>query len=380
MSNSTTNIPDDIKPRIVVDTVHDGNFIPPELMRTSRITRLQEDKSLWEHYVIERDWGANLVAEKLVSFLGLEHYYRVNLARVVMDFNRFPGSSTSGANSLERLAINPPFSDMLSHEEKYRVLRTYYDEISKQMESVIANSLIKISIHTYDEHNVSRTQRPEVSLISRSLSYQRFSKLPFGKFDPLFPDILAESTTTRILRDRIALHLEKAGVLVEHNYPYCLPDGSLEIRALVWFFFQHLRDVFAEHHPETKEDSSYGLVWHMLLNTNLREAQAEALYGYLHRFRTPPENDGEFFAEARDAYEHIREFLDQNYYLVENFRTSPERPSAISVEVRKDLIWEIEDLTPVRMIEERATLIAEKIAEAVSTYLREDLKDSAHSL
>ena len=372
VANSTTNVPDNLKPRIVVDTVHDGNFIPPELMRTSRITRLQDDKSLWEHYVIERDWGANLVAEKLVSFLGIEQYYRVNLARVVMDFNRFPGSSMTGASSLERLAINPPFSEMLSHEEKYRVLRTYYDEISKQMESVIANSLIKISIHTYDEHNVSLTQRPEVSLISRSLSYQRFSKLPFGKFDPLFPDILAESTTTRILRDRIALHLEKAGVLVEHNYPYCLPDGSLEIRALVWFFFQHLRKIFVENHPETSEDPSYGLVWHMLLNTNLREARAEALYGYLHRFRTPPRDDGDFFADARDAYEHIREFLNNNYELVDNFRTSPDRPSAISIEVRKDLIWEIDDHTPVRMIEERATLIAEKIAEAVSVYLRED--------
>ena len=372
VTNDKTNCPEDLKSRIVIDTVHDGNFIPAELLRTSRITKLQDNKSLWQHYVIERDWGANLVAKKLAQYLGLDQYYRVNLARVVMDFNRFPGSSQSGAGSLERLAINPPFSEMLSHEEKYRVLRQYYDEISKAMESVISNSLIKISVHTYDEHNVSLTQRPEVSLISRSLSYQQFSKLPFGKFDPLFPDILAESTTTRIFRDRIALCLEKAGILVEHNYPYCLPDGSLEIRALIWFFFQHLRQKYEEACPDSIQDPAYELVWHMLLNTNLREARAEALYGYLHRFRQPPREDEAFFANARDAYEDIRQFLEENETLVDDFRMSPDRPSVISIEVRKDLIWEIEGDTPVRMIEERADLIAEKLAEAVSVYLKED--------
>jgi len=372
IDNAQTNCPAALRDRIVVDTVHDGNFIPPELLQSSRITRLQDDKSLWQHYVSERDWGANLVAEKLASYLGLDHYFRVNLARVVMDFNRFPGSSLPGSSSLERLAINPPFSDMLSHDEKYRILRHYYDEISVEMEKAISNSLIKVSIHTYDEHNLSQTQRPEVSLISRSLSYQQFSFLPFGRFDPLFPDILAESTTTRIFRDRIALHLEKDGIMVEHNYPYCLPDGSLEIRALVWFFFQHLKACFEQENPETKNQAAYDLTWHMLLNTNLREARAEALYGYLHRFRQPPEEDEEFFAQARDAYESIQAFLDNHETLVDDFRTSPERPSAISIEIRKDLIWEIEDETPVRMVEDRADQIAEKLAEAIKIYLTED--------
>jgi len=371
-TDPNTNCPAHLKDRIVIDTVHDGNFIPPELLQSSRITRLQDDKSLWQHYVSERDWGANLVAEKLASHLGLEHYYRVNLARVVMDFNRFPGSSLAGASSLERLAINPPFSEMLTHAEKYTILRHYYDEISVGMEQAITNSLLKISIHTYDEHNLSQTQRPEVSLISRSLSYQQFSRLPFGRFDPLFPDVLAESTTTRIFRDRIALHLEKDGILVEHNYPYCLPDGSLEIRALVWFFFQHLKACFESENPETVEDPAYDLTWHMLLNTNLREARAEALFGYLHRFRQPNPEDEAFFGQARNAYESIQFFLDQHETLVDDFRTSPERPSAISIEIRKDLIWEFEDGSPIRMVEGRADQIAKRLAESIKIYLTED--------
>ena len=84
-----------------------------------------------------------------------------------------------------------------------------------------------LTIHTYDVHNPSLTERPELSLITRSQSYQNNSHLPFGLFDPLFPDVLMESSTDPVLRDRIALTLEKLGVRVEHNYPYCLPDGSL---------------------------------------------------------------------------------------------------------------------------------------------------------
>ena len=363
--------PAELRGLIVVDTVHDGNFIPARLLTSPKICRLQEDGTLWRHYVTERDWGANRIAAHLARRLGMAGYHRVNMARVVMDFNRFPGSTPPDVDPLDRLAINPPFAQHLSYEEKRYVLETYYDAISSGMESALEGKLIKLSIHTYDEHNRSLTQRPEVSLLTRSLSYQRHSKLPFGLFDPLFPSVLAESCATRILRDRLALTLEKDGMIVEHNYPYCLPDGSLEIRSQTWFFFQHLRHCYEAANPG-RDDDGHALVWDMLLNTNLRSSEAEALFGYLHRFRRVPTGDDAPYARAQLAYEQLTAFLDTHPTLLDDYRASPNRASSISIEVRKDLLWQFEGTTPIAPIPGRAERIAEKLAEGLGTYLTED--------
>lgn len=368
--------PERFRKKIVVDTIHDGHIIPKRLLKSPRVKPLLEDGSLQRAYVLERDWGANLVAKYLVRALGLGGFYNVTTARVVMDFNRFPGSSPPDATPLNRLAIIKPFSSALNHVEKRYVLRTFYDAVSDMMEAAIYGKLIKISVHTYDHFNESKTERPEVSLITRALSYQLYSHLPFGLFDPMFPNVLVESTCHSILRDRIAITLEKAGISVEHNYPYCAPDGSLEVRSQPWFYFQQVRSLFERDNPATKGRPSFDRVWTMLLNTNLRNGDAEALRGFLHRFRGTPEGLGDEFVAAAEAYEMIFEYSRSNPELVTRYRRSPERTSSFSLEVRKDLVFRFdEDGKPIEPLEDNARVIAEKAAEAVATYLASDREE-----
>ena len=67
--------------------------------------------------------------------------------------------------------------------------------------------------------------------------------MPFGVFDPLDPDVLGESTCSRTLRDRISLNLKRAGFRVGHNHPYLLPEGCVEVRTQVWYFFRGFQSV-----------------------------------------------------------------------------------------------------------------------------------------
>jgi hypothetical protein len=361
---------------ITIDTVHDGHVIPEQLLESPAIMALEDSGELWKHYVLERDWGANLVAYHLARLLGLEGYWRVNVARVVMDYNRFPGNSPPKADHFNRLAISPPMSRVLSYEQKREVLERFYDRISAGMERAIDGKLIKLSIHTYDVRNPSLTDRPEVSLVTRSNSYQTHSHLPFGLFDPLFPDVLMESSTDPILRDRVALTLEKLGIRVEHNFPYCLPDGSIEVRCQPWLFFQHVRKLFNAQYPDKEGRPSYERVWTMLLNTNHRRADSEVLYGYLHRFRRPSHGAGAEMAASRRAYEAIYDFVHSTPGLVERYRRMPERMSVLGIEVRKDLVWYFDGEEPVAPSEGDARYVAEKIAEAIATYFHTDRKDS----
>ena len=64
--------------------------------------------------------------------------------------------------------------------------------------------------------------------------------MPFGVFDPLYPDILAEFTVDRVLRDRISLTLEKIASLSLIIIHIFFPEGSTEVRHLVWRFFSWL--------------------------------------------------------------------------------------------------------------------------------------------
>lgn len=360
--------------QISIDTVHDGNYIPADLLASRRVARLNKKGILWEHYIRERDWGANLLAQYLAQELRLEGYHCVTLARVVLDFNRLPGSSQPDADHFDRLAISEPFSSCLDHAQKSQLLAEYYDGISDGMEQMLKGKLIKLAIHTYDTCNPTQTERPEVSLVTRSHSYQLDSRLPFGIFDPLFPAVLVESTAHRMLRDRLALTLEKAGISVEHNYPYCLPDGSIEIRAQAWLFFQHVRVLFEAKYPETRGQPAYEKVWQMLLNTNLRRASSEILRGYIHRFRQPQPEQVEAFRAARDAYVAVHDFLQSHPELVPQYRMSAARPSALGIEIRKDLVWRFEGDTPLGPRRKNAGMIAAKVAEGILTYLREDLR------
>ena len=115
------------------------------------------------------------------------------------------------------------------------------------------------------------------------------------------------------------------------------------------------------------------MVWEMLLDTNLRSAQSQALRSYIHMFRTPPVKDKALFKAAREEYELIRAFIKKEYeFLVDEYRESSRRPSTLLIEVRKDLVWHFENGTPIEPRTENARLIARKVALAVSQYLRED--------
>lgn len=363
--------------RLFVLTVHDGDVIPRRFREHADGSPIVPLDTLERAHVRERDWGANLVAHELARALGLPCYGRVRIARVLLDFNRFPGSTPPATRDpLERLSINPPFTDTLSHPQKMDLLDVY-DRISDAMETCFRDKLIVLCIHTYDERNPSTTSRPHLSLVNIPAGYQRDARMPHNVFDPIYPDVLAESTCSRILRDRISLNLERKGFRVSSNHPYALPEGSIEVRAQVWYFFTYLRSRFEAVHPHAADDDAYHLVWEMLLNTNLRKALPEALWGHLHRYqRSAPEHDA-LFQRAAAAYAEIRRFIGEAH-VPRDYRRNPERPSNLALEVRKDLLCELDPhgiprpATP--KLQQRAQVIARVIAGAMNTYLEQDRK------
>jgi hypothetical protein len=370
-------VPAAFRDSIAIYTVHDGGAIPEQFRLRPDGSPVVDPVLLRAKYVDERDWGANLVAEQLAAALGVGRYSRIRLARVVLDFNRFPGSTPAGeTNALERLAIGPLYAEALSHGQKMALLEGYYDRISDLLETSLGDKLLSIAVHTYDELHGSATKRADLSMVTLPLSYQREARMTFGVFDRMYPDRLAESTCSRILRDRISLGLERAGFRVVHNHPYAMPDGSTEVRAQVWYFFRYLRRCFQAEHPKTVGDPAYEWVWLMLLDTNLRLAEAEALRSFLHRFRKVPAEQLEDFREALDAYRHVRDFLREST-VVFDFKHSRDRPSSLGVEVRKDLLCSLDRETgapmkPTERQKEVAGKISDAIARAIAIYLAED--------
>ncbi|TNF30958.1 MAG: hypothetical protein EP329_13010 [Deltaproteobacteria bacterium] len=363
--------PERYRDQLLIDTLHDGDAVPSRLLANPLVKAAWDDGTLQDAFEEHRDWGADLVAGHLAAALGLAGHHKVATARVVMDFNRFPGESPPDADPLERRALGEPLAELLTHDDKRHVLEDHYDAVSRGMDRAITGRLLKLAIHTYDEHNDSRTRRPEVSLLTRSDSYQRDSRLPYGLFDPLFPHVLVESCAKPIVRDRIALTLERAGFAVEHNYPYNLPDGSVEIRCQPWLFFQHLRGQYEVEYPARAADPGHTRMWEMLLNTNLRGTGGDALSAYLHRFQLPP-GDVAPLERAREAYEELSAWIGARPELIERYRRSPDRTSTITIEVRKDLVWRFDGGRPVGPREDVAKEVARTIAQAVATYLSED--------
>src|SRR5690606_12699534 len=83
-------LPEEVRGKILIDTIHDGDVIPGELLVDRNGKRIPEEV-FGRSYELERDWGASLVAGELARHLGLGGHWRVQIARVVMDFGRFPG-------------------------------------------------------------------------------------------------------------------------------------------------------------------------------------------------------------------------------------------------------------------------------------------------
>ncbi len=361
--------------RILVYTVHDGAALPARYVLDDQEQMRVPLIDLEERFNTMRDWGANRVAHCLAAALGLSSYARVRIARVLLDFNRFPGTTPKSAeHALDFLSISEPFGEVLAHKEKMDLLHVY-DRMSDTIEQWVEGSLLNIGIHTYDAHNPSETKRPDVSIVTVPNHYQHESRMPVGLFDPIYPDMLAESTCNRALRDRLSLNLERSGFRVSHNQPYPLPEGSVEVRAQVWAFFRFLKERFEIAHPDSVGREDFRLVWAMLLNTNLRSQEGDALFGYLHRYRRPLPSQEAQFEKARDAYAVVKEFVDGST-VVRDYRRSPHRPSSLAIEVRKDLLVSFDDdgrplpATPEQKAS--AARVAEVMAGAIETYLDTD--------
>lgn len=358
-------------PSVMVDVIHDGHVIPEEALVDGKDATIGLSR-FHDAFVSERDWGASVVAGEVSRALGLPGYHRINLARVVMDFGRFPGSTPRSAPHLQRFAINYPFSELLSFRQKRTLLERYYDPISDEMDRVVAPRRLKLAIHTYDPYNANGTLRAPVSLITRvdGLHIDEVT----DAFDPLYPHQLGEWTADRILRNRISLVVEKSGFGVAHNFPYTLPEGSIEVRAQVWRFFNFLQKAFLEEHPQTREDPAFQAIWAMLKDTNRRNAQSMLLRAFLHQFQRPPVGEEGHFEKAQLAYERVERFLNaDNRSLVRKYRYAPWRPSAMAVEIRKDLVFDFDDNGhPVGAPLKNAARIGDAIAAAVRVYLDED--------
>lgn len=325
---------------ILIFTIHDGAQVPRHLWG-ERSEEILSRPDMLAAYVRERDWGANTVAKQLARKLGLSGYARVNLSRHIMDFGRFPGTSAVGENYLMRHSLFPPAEFLLTENAIHDLLARYYDGVSQALTQHFANKRITIAIHTYDPYNSNGTERPKIGLVTRSLSYQNESTIQPYVFDPLFPAMLCEAVSDRALTYQVLLDLEKAGHHTALNYPYLMPEGSVEIRAQVWFFFRHLRRLFTRAFVETRDRAEYQRVWQMLLDVTRRSPDCERLRAYLHRYRAAPTGLEDLFQRCRLAYARIQEFLGTHRQaLVEGYRYAPERPSCLGVEIRKDqLCW-----------------------------------------
>lgn len=352
---------------IAIDSVHGGDSVPMAYWHL-----FENNKESKEAYIREKDWGANHVAYELSKRLNLSGFHKVEIARALLDYNRFPGVTPPGvAAHLNRLCINKPISNHIAHQEIRSLLSNYYDAISSGYEQFARKALLKISIHTYDTYNPgANTKRPATSVLYRALDYQENSQMPYGVFDKLFIDELIEFTGDRRLVNRLGLTLEKANVAMSYNYPYLLPAGCIEVRAQVWRFFNYFKSCFETDYPDTVVDENYQGLWRMLMDTNFRDGDSQILRSYIHAYRHPPRGYEQFCEKANDAYRHLTAYMEQHRKEIRrSYRYHPYRLSCIGIEVRKDLVWDFETMKPKSEAIQR---ISGLIAEGIMRYFEED--------
>lgn len=315
---------------VIVDVVHDGVVVPPELT-----SLLEADgtlrPTLRDAFIRERDWGAAAVAERLAHHLGLRGYHHAAGARLVADYNRFRGWTDPQAGHLGRSALFPPASERMTPEEGELALRTCFDPITAGIRArareafaeggVSASRLLRITVHTYDDRAGAGHRRPKTSLIFTPFEYHATARIPVNVYPPVFPDRLAEFTADRALAYRMALVLEKHYLPVAVNSPYFLPLGGAEMRFQVWCFLMHLEEqVCALDGADAMEQ--FQDVWPLLLEVDRPWATQR------------------LDADQEQQLEQLMAFIEKHHeQVVQAYRYSAFRPSAVEVEVRKDIIW-----------------------------------------
>lgn len=336
-------LPDASGDPIVVDAIHDGNGIPAEFL-----SHAPDDPwhILQKAYAAQRDWGASLLAGALASALHLRGFFRVNTARVLMDFGRFPGVTPAWADGAEPCAIRAPFDHWLTHAQQRSLLDRHYDVLAGAMARAVDGRRVKVAIHTFDGQEARNRTRSPVGLVTKVM---RFSSNepgpgshPLGPFDPLFPSELFDCTADRLLRARLTLTLEEHGWSVDPGDPEPMSLGSVEARTLVRRYFKRLQGLFEEHHPVTDSAraEARARVWAMLTDTGLRSADAALLRSVIHQLRQPPAEHRTPCELAFREYGLIREhLLDHLDDWMEQMRAPADRTHVLAVHVRQDLLW-----------------------------------------
>ncbi|HJL40813.1 MAG TPA: hypothetical protein RMG48_05870 [Myxococcales bacterium LLY-WYZ-16_1] len=372
-------LPEAVRGAVHVDAIHDGNRIPAEYLSHA-------PEPAWEglqaRYATERDWGAALLAGALAGALRLEGFHRVNTARVLLDFGRFPGVTPSGAGEKERCAIHAPFDSWLTFDQRRRLLEGHYDRISADMARCIEGARIKVAVHTHDPGPDGARTRPPVTLLTqvKRPAHGAGSDRPshaLGPFDPLFPPELFQSTADRLLRARLTLTLEEHGINVSENDPEPLPLGSVEARGIVWKYFRELRQAYERAHPcRPERRSARELVWEMLSDTSLRSGTAVSLRGSIHQLRNPPPVFADQFDAALREYEAIRHHvLDHWDEWVAEAANPARRTSFLVVLVRKDILWNGTQGPFGAPRREPARQLARVLAKGIRRYFSEDRRE-----
>ena len=367
--------------RILIYTIHDGRSTP-----SLALTALTKHPEVRHAYRKERDWGANLVAGHLARHLGLGGYLKVELARVLLDFGRLPGRSRADVAHLERRAIFPPAGELLSLAATERLLGCY-DRLEAILTRRLAGKALSIAIHTYDPLDDDGRLRPELSLITGRAAggqtqpragVERLTPGAESAYDPLFPMDLRELACASALSGRALANLERSGRQVALNIPYDLHAGSVELRAQGRFFFDYLRRRFNQALPGA-ESASHLRVWAMLADIGRRDPASRVLHGFLHRSRPAPVGHEWECADGRRAYREIARFLGTHRdELIPDYRFVDDRPSTLAIEVRKDLLCELDNdgaVAGLRLDAQHvARDVARQLAAAVAAYLRRDLQ------
>ena len=377
---------------ILIDTIHCGDFIPLEFANQLAQKPYEVSRDDLEAvYVQEKDWGADELAFRLAQKLGVNRMLRVNVARALLDFGRFPGVTLDPSDHLGKLAIGPPFSK-LGNEFKRRILEEYYDPISDQFDDQIKSRfrdnkrILKFAIHTYDRYNVHAdgtlgTERPALSLLFTPREYQTNARLPQLVFDPLFPSELAESTAHPALIATMTLELIKNEYGVSSNLPYLLPLGSVEMRFQVWAFLNFLLDEFRKRSgfSVAEDDIAFQRVEEMLLDTNRRHSATVELATVIHSQRRIDQSqpDAEELRQALRWYEEIQAFFTIQFDdIMQAYRKK--RPTSLVIEIRKDLIWNGDESVRTEQtpngipIDTAIEDIASALANGIQTFMTDD--------
>ncbi len=380
---------------ILIDTIHDGYLIPPGVeAEYARDRSFQAE--FHRTFNDERDLGAFNVCFALAAFLGLDRFYRVTVARNLLDFGRFPGVSPPEEAHLDRLSIFGPLAPYLVQHGLVDGVLEIYDSISAEIESAIEATIegdlerrareegaglpfrredlvgsldharhhfLRIAVHTFDPKAAGEYgKRPEVALVHRSRSIEEEGRVPRGAYSGFLPERLLAFTADRLLKAAVTTSLEAAWVPEFSDYPYKLPDGSVEMRMQIWLWYRYLRACFERHQtaakleklkmkdkaielvtPGKKESdwkTPYELFWMALSNPNQRHLYTRIIHGFLNHRTFPhelpaaqldPEDLQELLGEVSDFYR------DHKGEVARRYRYGGARPSTIVVEVRKDI-------------------------------------------